>query len=272
MSGVILALLEHPEVALHTLTAARSLADLMGSARINVLTVRVPPESTIMPTEEILTRRQAEILRGREHDRMAALHAAFDAWLPGARAPGISIEWTDVEGMADALIGEWGRRSDLIVLNRLATREPVSDRLVMQSALFDTDRPVFVVPPKGVWTIGRCVAIAWRDDKRVIRSVLAALRLLSNASAVHVLVGLHAGSPEPRMPEILSEHGIAATLHVLPIGTGVFGETLLTRAHELGADMLVMGAYTHSPWRELILGGVTRHVLAHADLPVFMRH
>jgi nucleotide-binding universal stress UspA family protein len=59
---------------------------------------------------------------------------------------------------------------------------------------------------------------------------------------------------------------------VLPVGSGVFGEALLARAHVVGADMLVMGAYTHSAWRELVLGGVTRYMLAHADLPVFMRH
>ena len=65
---------------------------------------------------------------------------------------------------------------------------------------------------------------------------------------------------------------IRAELHVLPIGPGVFGQALLNKAHELGADMLVMGAYAHSPLREALLGGVTRHMLAHADLPVLMRH
>ena len=52
----------------------------------------------------------------------------------------------------------------------------------------------------------------------------------------------------------------------------MFGQALLNKAHELGADMLVMGAYAHSPLREALLGGVMRHMLAHADLPVLMRH
>ena len=78
--------------------------------------------------------------------------------------------------------------------------------------------------------------------------------------------------PTPQMPAILAEHGIAAELHALPIGAGPFGAALLDKAHELGADMLVMGAYQHSPLRELLLGGVTRHMLAHADLPVLLRH
>ena len=61
-------------------------------------------------------------------------------------------------------------------------------------------------------------------------------------------------------------------MEVIPIGETPFGSALLARAHALGADMLAMGAYAHSPLRELILGGVTRFMIAHADLPVLLRH
>jgi nucleotide-binding universal stress UspA family protein len=74
------------------------------------------------------------------------------------------------------------------------------------------------------------------------------------------------------MPRVLLEHGISAQLHVLPIGSEPFGRTLLDAVHRLPADLLVMGAYAHSPLRELILGGVTQYMLDHADLPVLMRH
>ena len=272
MSGVVLALLEHPDVARQTLAAALNLADLMGSARINVLAIRMPPESTIMPTEEILTRHQVAETRGHEQARVAALRAAFDAWVATARPPGVTVEWTDIDGLADSLVGEWGRRSDFLVLHRPARRDSAADRLELQAALFDTDRPVLLVPPGQTISFGEQIAIAWRDDKRTVRAVLAALRLLSKARQVHVLAGVREGAPAPGLPAILTEHGIAATLHVLPVGAGIFGETLLATAHALGADLLVMGAYTHNPWRELLLGGVTRHMLAHADLPVLMRH
>ena len=89
---------------------------------------------------------------------------------------------------------------------------------------------------------------------------------------MHVLAGVRQGAPAPGLPEILAEHGVAATCTCCRSATGLFGEMLLAKAHALGADMLVMGAYTHNLWRELILGGVTRHMLAHADLPVLMRH
>ncbi len=117
------------------------------------------------------------------------------------------------------------------------------------------------------------MAIAWRNDSRTIKAVLAALRWLRRAKTIHVLAGAREGTPQPDLPDILEEHGMKAALHVLPItGQNVFGEALLAKAHELACDMVVMGAYARHPVRSLILGGVTRHMLAHADLPVFMRH
>jgi nucleotide-binding universal stress UspA family protein len=272
MSGVILVVVEHPETALATLAAARRLAGLMGHARINVLAVRAPSESSIMPTEEILTRRRAGEIRNHEQARMAALGRIYDGWATSILEGGITAEWADIEGPADALVEEWGCRADYLVLNRPGWRDNAAGRLTLQAALFATDRPVLVAPPGLAAPFGECVAIAWRDDRRTIRSVLPALRLLDRAREVHVLTGVRPGSPPPRLPTILAEHGIAAILHVLEIGRGVFGAALLAEAHRIGADLMVMGAYTHSPWRELVLGGVTRHLLANADLALLMRH
>ena len=120
--------------------------------------------------------------------------------------------------------------------------------------------------------MGRCIAIAWRDEKRAVRAVLPALRWLAAAEKVHLLIGIRADAARPTMPRILLEHGIRAELHVLSLGSEPFGQTLLDKAQQLSADMLVMGAYAHSPLRELILGGVTRYMLTHADMPVLMRH
>ena len=129
-----------------------------------------------------------------------------------------------------------------------------------------------MVPPGAPATSGRRVAIAWRDDKRAASAVLAALRCIAGAEKVVALVGVLPGAPPPAVPRILVEHGVRADLHVLPIGDGAFGQALLNTAHALGADMLVMGAYYHSPLREMMFGGVTRYMLDHADLPVLMRH
>jgi hypothetical protein len=272
MQSVILAVLADPEAALRTLSAAFWLALATGQARIDALVIRTPPQATILPTEEVLTRQDAERIRAREQERVAALQAVYAAWTATLPAGGIMSAWCDVEGLAEPVIEAWGRRSDFIVLKRPADHSRLADRQRIQAALFNTDRPVLVVPPNPVATMGRCIAIAWRDDKRTIRAVLSALRCLGLAQSVHVLAGVREGAPPARLPDILDEHAVAATLHAMPIGAGVFGAALIEQAHALGADMLVMGAYVHSPVRSFVLGGVTRYMLSHGDLPMLMRH
>jgi nucleotide-binding universal stress UspA family protein len=273
MKGMILAVVENPQVAASTLAAAECLARLMGRARVEVLAVRIPPEATILPSEEVLTRRQELRVRAREQERVTALKAVFDAATERMSEAGIAAKWFEVEGLSDRVVAEWGRRADVLVLKRPASLDPTPDRQAIHAALFDTDRPVLVVPPeRPPLPFGRRVVIAWREDRFTIKAVLAAVRLLGEAEHVHVLAGVRDGASPPKVPDILSEHDVKAELHVLPIGPRAFGESLLAKAHELDADMLVLGAYVHHPARGLILGGVTRYMLAHADLPVFMRH
>ena len=173
----------------------------------------------------------------------------------------------------DLAVQERGCRADFIVVE---LPEPGDDKPIRQAfraALFRTERPVLVVPPTGPADgFGQLAAIAWRDDPHTLKAMIPALRLLTAADQVHLLAGVRPGEPTPRSPAVLLEHGVRAELHVLAIGTEPFGQTLLRRAHELKADLLVMGAYVHGVLRDMVLGGVTRHVLAHADIPVLMRH
>lgn len=275
MSNVILAVLDHPTASSDLLAAAGCLADLAGGARINALLVRTPPEATIVPSEEVLTLRREGEIRAREASRAAAVRAVFDAWAETAPL-GATAQWVEVEGMAEDVVRDWGRRADWIVVERPARHDYGTTWHGIHAALFTTDRPVLVVPSTPGGPFGRCVAIAWRDDRRddehTTKAVLAALRCLTRAEQVHLIAGLREGADQPVIPAILSEHDIAVEIHLLPIGTGAFGAALLAEAHQLGADLLVMGAYVHHPARRWLLGGVTRYMLAHADLPVLMRH
>lgn len=207
--------------------------------------------------------------RAHERDRIEALKAAFDRWRATVGKPATIAHWMEVEGDMATVVADRGSRADIVVA------APADDdqllRHAFRAALFGTGRPILMMPPKASATFGRCVAIAWRDDKQAARAIIPALRCLAGAEQVHVMMGLRDRANRPMMPRILAEHEIQAELHVLPIGSGPFGQTLLDQAHAVGADLLVMGAYAHSPLRELILGGVTRYMLAHADLPILMR-
>ena len=269
MTDVVLVVLRRPEMADTLLRAAFRMANLMGGARLNALAVREPIEVYALVAEALMVEAES-VVRARQHEqqRMSVLRSTFDTWNEGS---GAEARWTEAEGSAAGIIGERGSRADLMVVGQPAEDDRLA-RQAFSAALFGTDRPVLLVPPGSTAAFGSRVAIAWRDEKRAVKAVIPALRYLAGAEQVHVLMGVRDRGPEPAMPPILREHGIAAQLHVLPIGSEPFGRTLLTTAHQLGVDTLVMGAYAHSPLRELILGGVTRYMLEHADLPVLMRH
>jgi nucleotide-binding universal stress UspA family protein len=247
MSEVILVVLERQRTAANLLAATARLAELIGGARINVLgrTEALPPEE------------------------QTALRQAFDSWA-GAQPENIRAQWLKIEGRLEASIEEKGRRADFIVIAQ--PEQDKAARHTFRVALFQTDRPVLMMPTRVDADFGRCMAIAWRDDQLAVKAVIPALRFLTRAATVHVLVGTHAGAQPPALPRVLIEHGVPAELQVIPIASGVFGKDLLGKAHELGADMLVMGAHLHSRLLELMLGGLTRYIIDHADIPVLMRH
>jgi hypothetical protein len=274
MSGVILAVLDRPTAAPQVLAASRRAARLMGATRINVLAIRTPPIDMVTATEGFLSFPDDSDARAAEGARIAVLNDAFHAWATGADSGSVAAEWVELEGWTDQLVNEWGERSDLIVLQRPAAKSAEPERRAVHAALFDTGRPVLVVPeqasPNG---FGQRIAVAWRNDARTTQAVLGALRWLGGAPEIHVLAGAKRWETPPALPPIFSEHNVAATLHVLPMGgQRAFGEALLTRVRELHADLLVLGAFAHPMLFGPILGGVTKHMLAHADLPVLMRY
>jgi nucleotide-binding universal stress UspA family protein len=271
MSDVVLALLTRPDTAPAILAAAERLAVLVGGARIEALVMRVPPISTILVTEEVLTEEQEQKIRHRENDRAAALHRLFESWAAGHRGDP-APRWLDEEGMTEALVKKWGERADYIVVGQPAVHGDGTEYDALHSALFASERPVLMVPRPVKTAFGRIVAVAWRDDKFTLHAVMEALHCIPQSATIHVLMGRREGAPRPQIPDVLAEHGVTVAGHELPVGKTVFGAQLLAKAHELNADLLVMGAFVHSPWRNLLFGGVTRYMLAHADLPVLMRH
>src|SRR5262249_8025335 len=140
-------------------------------------------------------------------------------------------------------------------------------------ALFELKRPVLLVPAD--WQRGAvsAVCIAWKADPQATRAVKAAVPLLRRAKSVTVLAGYGEGEPDTGGAEaILQSLRLRAAMRPFSVNSAPVGATLLKLAHAQGADLLVMGAYSHSPIAEAVLGGVTRDMLAQADLPVLMVH
>jgi nucleotide-binding universal stress UspA family protein len=273
VADVILAVLARRETAHGVLDAAQCLAGLGGRASIIVLAIDTPPPANPLAAEALMAEvGDVAASRRRDRRRIASLKTTFDAWASEARQAGFTVQWAEVEGAEGAVVEERGRRADFIVISRPMPDDDGPTRYEFQAALFRTERPVLVVPEGNSVRFGRRVAIAWRDDSRTAKAMIPALRVLGGAERVHLLAGVRKGVAAPGIPAVLQDHGISASLHILPIAEGPFGKALLEKLHELGADMLVMGAYAHNPLREMIFGGVTRYMCDHADVPVLMRH
>ena len=146
---------------------------------------------------------------------------------------------------------------------------------VLEATLFGAGRPLLLVPPTPPATIGARIAIAWNDGAEAARAVAGALPLLDSAKAVHVLTAATRRT-DPEVAQDLVSYlrwrGIAAERQPVGIVDEPVAEALLQTASAAGADLLVMGGYGRTWLSELMLGGVTRHVLSHPRLPVLMAH
>src|SRR4051794_35996925 len=214
MSEVILVVIERPTAAARLLRAAEILAILTGGARVNVLAPRTPPGYAAVTAEANISADLLESLAAEETARTAELRSIYDRWAIGLADAPFTAGWSSVEGLADPVVGEAGRRADFVVVARPAGDDVEPTRRAFRAALFRTERPVLVVPPNPVAAFGKRVAIAWRDDARAAKAVLPALRCLGGAEQVHVLTGVRPGAAEPALPQILVDHGIRARLHV----------------------------------------------------------
>jgi nucleotide-binding universal stress UspA family protein len=185
-----------------------------------------------------------------------------------------AASWRVETGYAPILVARRARFFDLVVLGR---SERVVDRShsdAVEETLIHSGRPVLLAPAKVPDAIGGSIALGWNGSAEAVHGVTAALPLLEKAqSVVAITVGDETEADPPALLDYLKAHGVAAThSHILPVkGVGP-GEQLLAEARDAGADLLVMGAYGHRPWREILFGGATRQVVGASLLPVLLAH
>ncbi len=186
-----------------------------------------------------------------------------------------SAAWNEVEANGDAVIGSRGRLFDVTVVGRPVEKETTPSLSILETALFDSGRPVLLAPPQPPPALGETVVIAWNGSTESARSVALAIPFLAQATIVHVLAVEGGSVPGPNageVAEMLVRHGIPAQATGVRPQDQSIGEAILAETASLGADLLVKGAYTNSRVRQMIFGGATRHIISHADLPVLMAH
>jgi nucleotide-binding universal stress UspA family protein len=218
--------------------------------------------------ERELQRQSSELKRLFETAAARAGAAIQDA--PG-RADRISAAWQEVTGFESELVGQLGRIFDLTVIARRGPRGSSHD--TVQAALLETGRPMLLTPPAPPDALGGTVLLAWNASPQAARAVASALPFLQQATRVVVMSVGNGPEPAPSADELaraLAWHGIAAQARHLEQGSRRVRDMLLVEAAAMSADLLIIGAYSHSRMRQVVFGGVTEHMLDHAELPVLM--
>lgn len=188
---------------------------------------------------------------------------------------GPAAGWREIDGTEEHVIGGHGRLFDLIVVGRQFGQPWLNWRVIAESALFDSGRPVLLTTETPTASFGENVVIAWNSSPETARTVAFAMPLLTRARTVTVLSVEGWGIPGPGSKELalhLTRADVPATARTVTRGGRSAGETILAECARSGADLLIKGAYTQSRLRQLIFGGATRHVLANAKLPVLLAH
>jgi nucleotide-binding universal stress UspA family protein len=238
--------------------------------------VRIYPAAGMAMTPEVFEAHK-EIFK-RHSDTAKTL---FDAEM---RKAGLSAEWRVVETgfpqVADTAI-EHALHCDLVVASQASSESDAGiesdfgERLVMESG-----RPVLLVPYYGRFEhCGRRALIGWNASREAARAAFDAVPILKHSDSVHVTCIDAQDSPDQpgslqgaELATTLARHGIKTTAEALTRSGQDAGEVLLSHASDLGADLIVMGAYGRSRFREFILGGATRTILQSMTVPVLMSH
>ncbi|MBC3880205.1 universal stress protein [Undibacterium sp. LX40W] len=182
---------------------------------------------------------------------------------------------------ANGGLGLRARYCDLIVIGQSNPHEPspsvMSD--FPEFMVVNAGRPTLIIPYAGAHTnISRRVVIAWDGSREAARAVTDSIPVLKKANSVQILIlnpganaEAHGDEPGADIALYLARHGIKVEVCVR-FSKNDIGDAILQISKELDASLLVMGAYGHSRFREMVMGGVTRHILENMNLPVLMSH
>lgn len=222
-----------------------------------------------------------DLIEAQREENTKAAKAAAGRFEAAAAGAGLSAEVrildASVAGAAD-LFGRIARRFDLAVVGQARPKEGASEELLIEGALFESGRPVVVVPFVQTKAVSlERVLVCWDGSRPATRAIADALPILRRANAIDIVAvsgergkgGELAGT---NMARHLARHGLTVTLKRVSSGEVDVPSAIRAQIAETGADFMVMGGYGHSRLREFILGGVTRTILTSSTIPVLMSH
>lgn len=184
--------------------------------------------------------------------------------------------WLETAPEGEDFVGSYGRAFDLIVMARSDADAAGPHRHAIESALFESGRPVLLTPSHPPRTIATNIMLHWNGSTEQARANAFAMPLLRLAERVSVLTVIGGqGVPGPSADQIVQQlryNDIAAHGVRVELENRETGEAVLDAARAQGCDLLIKGAFTRTRLRQMIFGGATSYIMEHADLPVLMAH
>ncbi|MEM9494706.1 MAG: universal stress protein [Pseudomonadota bacterium] len=190
---------------------------------------------------------------------------------------GATAAWDDVDGAMPYELSARARVADLTVVAKAPDMSLAMHSDLTEELIFQSGRPVMMVDAEAPMTaFPETIAIAWNGGREAARAVVAAMPVLVAATAVIVVtVGDTPAGVEPpeHLVSFLRLHGVHASHLSAHAEKGEDQEEAFMRcAASRSTDMIVMGAYSHNRWRQIVLGGFSRHMLRNSKIPLFMAH
>jgi nucleotide-binding universal stress UspA family protein len=244
-------------------------------SHVVALHVSTPPYMPAIAGAEI----PIELITAQEEYQRQQAEAARQAVERVRQRSGVDFEWRLAAGELAGTALLHSRYADLVVIGQASSEEddPLETDILPESIIFGAGRPALIVPRYGNFLkCGERVLIAWKRTRESARAVHDALPLLTRAKSVLVMeINPDQGDKHIAGADIalhLARHGVKADVSSTVASEIDVGNAILSRASDVGADLLVMGAYGHSRLREFVFGGVTLEVLRHMTVPVLMSH
>lgn len=172
----------------------------------------------------------------------------------------------------DSQAASLARVFDLTIVGRPGNERGDPRMATAEAIIFESGRPLLLAPPSAPETIGETIVISWNRSTETARCVAMAMPFLKQAKKIYVLTVenfMVEGPTGEELAERLAAHGLPVEA-VTRAGSKSPGEDVQKYCTELGADLLIKGAFTQSRLRQMIFGGPTAYIMANAELPVFM--
>jgi nucleotide-binding universal stress UspA family protein len=221
-----------------------------------------------------------DLIEIQREENTKAAKAAVDRFEAAAKTAGVSAAARMLDASlagAATTFGQIARRFDISVVGQANPERGAAEELMIEGALFESGRPLIVVPyiQKQGLKLDR-ILLSWDGGRMAARAIADAMPLLARAKAVDLVIVTERGKNEEitgaTMSEHLARHGVAAAVKRIAKGDIAVQDAILDYVADSGADLIVMGGYGHSRLREFILGGVTRSILKSMTVPVLMSH